>query len=110
MAEVINSLGSFVELYGVLLGEFKINKYLRVSWTTKHERSIDQNSLWHKMYQRIEDKKKPKGMAAAKSKAAEIIALGGGIKDCPYKSKPWRSAFLKAVEELQQIEFNFSNE
>lgn len=54
--------------------------------------------------------KKPKGMAAARAKATEVIANGGGITDCPYKAKSWRSAFLKAMESLQQQEIIFKNE
>ena len=44
-----------------------------------------------------------RGMAIAKNKAFEIFQSPGGVKDCPYKSKSWRSCFCKEMERLQQV-------
>jgi hypothetical protein len=53
--EVANSASSLAKLQGMLLNDYKRHKYLRVTWTTSRERSLDQNALWAAMYQRISD-------------------------------------------------------
>lgn len=53
--EIVNSLASYALLALKLRQEFEKHKYLRVTWTTSRERSLDQNALWAKMYQRISE-------------------------------------------------------
>lgn len=104
MAEVINSLGTFVELYGVLLSEFKINKYLRVSWTTRHERSIDQNALWHSMYQRIGETLSDGSAIEANYFRSECkVLIGAAImyRDCEEFRLGWDDFFATKTHEQQ---------
>lgn len=50
---ILNSFSSATAIIPVLMNEFKVNKYLRLTWTTKRDRTLDQNALWASMYQRI---------------------------------------------------------
>ena len=53
--EIINSLESFSKVCAQLLADFKEHKYLRISWSTRKDRTLDQNALWAAMYTRISD-------------------------------------------------------
>jgi hypothetical protein len=48
-------------------------------------------------------------MNAAKTKAAQVLAAGGGVKDCPYKSKGWRTAFVQELQKLQQFNLDLKH-
>lgn len=49
----VNSFKSFCSLISTLWALFCEHKYLRVSWSTKKDRTLDQNALWASMYWRI---------------------------------------------------------
>lgn len=51
----VNSFKSFCSLISTLWALFCEHKYLRVSWSTKKDRTLDQNALWAAMYKRISD-------------------------------------------------------
>ena len=51
--EIINSLAAVSKVCAMLLADFKEHKYIRVSWSTSKDRTLDQNALWAAMYKRI---------------------------------------------------------
>lgn len=53
--EIINSLAAVSKVCAMLLADFKEHKYIRVSWSTSKDRTLDQNALWAAMYKRISD-------------------------------------------------------
>lgn len=104
MAEVVNSLGGLVDLWVVMVKEFKINKYLRVTWTTKHERSMDQNALWHKMYQRIAETLSDGSAIEANYFRSECkVLIGAAImyRDCEEFRIGWDDFFATKTYEQQ---------
>lgn len=60
---------------------------------------------WQELF--VSSSDKPRGMSAAKAKAEQIFLAGGGVKDCPYKSKSWRTAFVQELQKLQQTQLEF---
>ncbi len=93
-----------MELCGVLLSEFKINKYLRVTWTTKHDRSMDQNALWHSMYQRISETLADGSALEANYFRAECkVLIGASIlyRDCAEFRMGWDDYFANKTYEQQ---------
>jgi hypothetical protein len=51
--EIANSMPAMRELLSKLIYDWIEHRYLRVTWTTKKNRTLDQNALWASLYQRI---------------------------------------------------------
>jgi hypothetical protein len=51
--EIVNSRSSLIELFRKFYSAWLEHRYLRVTWTTKKDRTLDQNALWASLYQRI---------------------------------------------------------
>lgn len=48
---------------------------------------------------------KPKGMAAAKARAAADLKAGKQLHECPYKAQAWRTVWLNETQRLRQLDF-----
>ncbi len=55
MKEIANSDSSFAKIVSDMAVDYDNHHYLRVSWTTKKDRTLDQNALWQAMYARISE-------------------------------------------------------
>jgi hypothetical protein len=101
MKLVVNSERTFSDLVTELSSQYREHKYLRVTYTTKKERTLLQNALWPLMYERV---------AGHKSTAAEIaevksyckLMIGVPIlrRDCEQFELGWKRYFEnKSYEE-----------
>lgn len=94
---IVNSLSSFSQLCTDLMAAWKQDKYLRISWTTKRNRTLDQNALWAAMYQRISETLSD-GSAAdiEEQKAYCKLMIGVPIlrRDCERFNRGYHEFFL----------------
>lgn len=100
---IANSKSSLAETFGELQRDFEEHKYLRVTWTTKRNRTIDQNALWASLYRRISETLGT-GTAADIAEIKSYCKLMIGVpilrRDCEQFEKGWRRYFaMRSYEE-----------
>jgi len=102
--EIINSLAAVSKVCAMLLADFKEHKYIRVSWTTKKDRTLDQNALWFKLYQRISQTMGDGSAADIQSVRADCkLNLGVPImrRDCERFEAGWARYFANETYAAQ---------
>lgn len=100
----VNSFKSFCSLISTLWALFCEHKYLRVSWSTKKDRTLDQNSLWAGMYKRISQTMGDGSAADIQAVKADCkLNLGVPIlrRDCERFESGWARYFSKETYAAQ---------
>ena len=102
--EIINSLAAVSKVCAMLLADFKEHKYIRVSWSTKKDRTLDQNAMWAALYQRISQTMGDGSAADIQSVKADCkLNLGVPIlrRDCERFESGWARYFEKETYAAQ---------
>lgn len=100
----VNSFKSFCSLISTLWALFCEHKYIRVSWSTKKDRTLDQNALWFSLYQRISQTMGDGSAADIQAVKADCkLNLGVPIlrRDCERFESGWARYFAKETYAAQ---------
>jgi hypothetical protein len=104
MATVVNSESSLRAFWDKLCDEFARSKYLKISISTRKNRTLNQNALWAAMYQRISDTiGDGSAMDVAQIKAEAKLICGVPIlrRDRPDFADGWQDFFASRSYEWQ---------
>jgi hypothetical protein len=101
---VVNSLSSLRELFSQFTADWREHRYLRVSWTTKKDRTLDQNALWASLYTRIAqtlDSGTAQDISARKAYCKLMLGLPILRRDSERFDAGWNQLFRDKSYEYQ---------
>lgn len=101
---MVNSLSSLSEFFRKFTADWREHRYLRVSWTTKKDRTLDQNSLWASLYTRIAetlDSGTAQDISARKAYCKLMLGLPILRRDSERFDAGWNQVFRDKSYEFQ---------